>query len=157
MIIGMRSESRKLIMIIRNKPYLTIGIVGGSGLLMVISGWLWQFGLVLGIFSTLAFLVIKDEIVCTVLPDQLVIAKTQQVINFTDIVSYQLGRTEAFVEIFVQSGDEMQRVVIQTYNARKLQRTLNKYLPGKDANQLRIDAFQANRLSSKEIRERKQQ
>ena len=142
--------------IIRYKPLMVIGIVGGFGLLMLVSGWFWQFGLALTIIAVLTFVVVKDYEVCRVYEDHLVISTTQQTINFSDIASYQMGGAEAFVEVLIKSEDEFpNRVVIRTFNARQLQKALYKVIPNQDASQLRFRQLQDNRLSKKEIEERR--
>jgi len=142
--------------IIKYKPLMVIGVVLGFGLLMLISGWFWQFGLVLSIIAGLTFILVKDYEVCRVYDDHLVISTTQQTINFSDIVSYQMGGAEAFVEVLIKSEDEFpNRVVIRTFNARQLQKTLYKIIPNQDASQVRFRQLQENRLSKKEIEERR--
>jgi hypothetical protein len=124
---------------------------------------MWYFGLFFLAFSIFSFVVTKDYIACKVYKGQLAVFNPKQqqeilVIPFTEIVSFQQdNKAFSFVLLNLKGkGDEVQSLVIPTFQAKKLRRKLLSQMAEKDIDYQKAQELQKNRLSNKEVKANKQ-
>ena len=154
---------------VRNRPWIvqSFFVIGAGALIIFANNW---GGRLIGIFLLalcgLSIMVTKDFITCKLYKKTLAIydPRDQNRINLVamaDILSYELdSKALSFVLLTIKqenpTGSGEKNLVISTFQAAKLNRKLHKIIPDKDKAAQRLEAFQKNRLSKKEIAARKQ-
>jgi len=156
----------KCLATIKNRPWsLQIGF-GILSLALCLTSF-WYVGAFLLIICILSATMTQDYITSKVYADVLVVFNPKdpdkiKMIRFEDIISYEMdARTMSNVMLVVQNGPDRQtdqkNVVVASFQSSRLNRKLRRLMPDKDAAVLRMKQLQGNRLSNKEIKERKKQ
>ena len=156
----------KCLATIKNRPWMVQIVFGLIALAMFLTNF-WYIGALLLIICILSAVMTQDYVTSKVYEDELAIFNPKEpeemrIIKFEDIISYEFdARTMSNVMLMVKGEPDplidQKAVVVRSFQSGKLNRKLQKLLPDKDAAQLRMNQLRGNRLSNKEIKERKQQ
>lgn len=149
---------------VKNRPWtLQIGFAILSLALFFVN--FWYIGAFLLIICILSAVVTQDRLTSKVYPEELVVFNPNNeeeimIIKFADIISYELDSKAMANVLFIVKGEpdptiDQKAIVVASFQSNKLNKKLRRLIPDKDAAQLRMKEMQGNRLSNKEIKERK--
>ena len=156
----------KCLATVKNRPW---ALQIGFGLLSLALFFtdVYYIGALLLVICILSAIVTQDRVTSKVYEDRLAAFNPKnpeelRIIMFEDIISYELDSKTMSNIVFIVKGEpdptiDQKHIVIPSFRSSKLNNKLQKLIPDKDAAQLRMNQLRGNRLTNKEIKERKQQ
>ena len=153
----------KVLATIKNRPWtaqIAMAILGVLILIFYLQAW--PLALFIIVITGLSILLTKDYTTCLVFEGKIAIFNPSnqqeiEIINFEEVVTYQLDqKAAAYVAIVLKSDNENEanQVVVQTFQASRLVRSLFKQMPDKDHERMKITGFRDS--LSKKRKDRKQ-
>ena len=163
---------QKCLATIKNRPWLvqiSLAVIG-VGIIVVASAY-WYIGVLFLLLCGGSAFVTVDNVTCMIYKDRLAVFNPEdknslEIIMFENIVSYETDtKTLAFEALNIQETgkEEVQRLVIATYQAPKLHRKLLKLMPKKDYNDMKFRMFDTpeptkeEKLAAKKLRKEMRQ